>query len=572
MRKIFICFCIFLLGLFLGTKNDALCRWVKCCLKKNAGLHYAVTEHKPFVLIIPSYNNAEWVQRNVSSILEQKYDNFRVIYIDDASNDGTLAAVKSLVASYGQEHRVQIWHNETNKGAVENIYRAVHSCLDQEIVIICDGDDWLSHEQVLQRLNEKYADSHVWATYGSYIEYPNFSYTVANFASPLPSKIVSNNSIRSFSKKHWCISHMRTFYASLFKQIRLSDILFEGQYYDAAADVAFMIPLAEMAGEHLHFVEDIFYIYNRASPFNDNKLRAERQKCITAHILSLSPYSRVASPFVPQTSDDVHLIAFSFNRPLQLYSLLESLQRYGKNLHSISAIYRASSEDYEKGYAEVKLAFPQVRFLRQDGQPHNTFKPMLMKLLKESPEAFATCAVDDIILTDEIDFKEGARLLRKTGAYCFCYRLGHHVDYCYMLDEYQGIPALVQVEEDTFAWSFDQAQGDWNYKTTVDLGLYRKEELIQRWEKLAFVHPNSLEREWYLKEKKGGIGLCCREAKMVNIPMNKVNDSTNRYMNGYSAEELLSKFNEGLKIDIKDLHQIRNHSAHIDFDVQFVRR
>ena len=128
---------------------------------------------------------------------------------------------------------------------------------------------------MLQRLNEKYADPSVWATYGSYIEYPNYSYTVSNFASPLPSRVVAENAVRSFSKEHWCISHMRTFYAGLFKQIRLEDILFEGKYYDAAADVAFMIPMAEMAGEHLHFVEDIFYIYNRASPLNDNKLQAE---------------------------------------------------------------------------------------------------------------------------------------------------------------------------------------------------------------------------------------------------------------------------------------------------------
>jgi glycosyltransferase involved in cell wall biosynthesis len=572
MRKIFICTGIFLLGLFLGTKNAALSHWFKCCSKKQIVSRCAVTEHKPFVLIIPSYNNGEWVEKNLSSIFEQKYDNFRVIYIDDASNDRTLTAVKALVAAHGQEHRVQIWHNESNKGAVENIYRAAHSCLDQEIIIICDGDDWLSHAHVLQRLNEKYADPNVWATYGSYIEYPSYSYTVANFASPLPSKVVAKNTVRSFSKEHWCISHMRTFYAGLFKQIRLNDILFEGQYYDTAADVAFMIPLAEMAGEHLHFVEDIFYIYNRASPLNDNKLRGERQRRITAHILSLSPYSRLSSPFTVPACDDVHLIGFSFNRPLQLYAFLESVQRYAKNLSSISVIFRTSSDAYERGYAEVQRAFPLVRFLRQGHEAFDTFKPMLMKLLQESLEKYVTCAVDDIILTDEIDFKEGARLLGKTGAYCFCYRLGHHVNYCYSLDLKQGVPLLVQVDREAFAWSFDQGKGDWNYKTTLDLAIYRTEDLINQWKDLKFVHPNSLETAWYLKEKRSGIGLCCKEAKMVNIPINKVHISSNRHMNSYSPEELLSKFNEGLKIDIDGLHQMKNRSAHIEYDVQFIRR
>jgi glycosyltransferase involved in cell wall biosynthesis len=293
--KGFVCLILLAAGFALGKIPFA--QWWKQSVKPPASSLFAVKEHKPFVVIVPSFNNSEWVERNLRSIFEQKYDNFRVIYIDDASTDETLSKALKITADYNQQHRVQICHNASNRGAVENIYHAIYSCSDQEIMIICDGDDWLAHEHVLQRLNERYADPSVWATYGSYIEYPSYSYTVANFASPLPAKIIQNNAVREFSKEHWCISHMRTFYAGLFKQIRLEDIVYEGKYFDAAADVAFMIPMAEMAGEHLQFVEDILYIYNRASPLNDNKLRAERQRHITAHILSLHPYSRVSSPF-----------------------------------------------------------------------------------------------------------------------------------------------------------------------------------------------------------------------------------------------------------------------------------
>jgi glycosyltransferase involved in cell wall biosynthesis len=255
---------------------------------------FAVKEHKPFVLVIPSYNNAEWVEKNLRSLFEQKYDNFRIIYIDDASTDGTGASAQALTAAYGQEHRMQLCRNDSNRGAVENIYRAIHSCLDEEIIVICDGDDWLSHERVLQRLNEIYADPSVWATYGSYIEYPNYSYTVANFAAPLPPQVIEHNAVRSYSRKHWCISHMRTFCAGLFKQIKETDLLYEGKYYDVAADVAFMVPIAEMAKEHLRFIKDILYIYNRASPLNDNKVRYARQKLISDHILHLEPYAPVS--------------------------------------------------------------------------------------------------------------------------------------------------------------------------------------------------------------------------------------------------------------------------------------
>src|SRR3989304_6153185 len=44
---------------------------------------------KPIVVVIPSYNNKQWYQKNLDSVLTQNYHNFRIIFIDDASPDGT---------------------------------------------------------------------------------------------------------------------------------------------------------------------------------------------------------------------------------------------------------------------------------------------------------------------------------------------------------------------------------------------------------------------------------------------------------------------------------------------------
>lgn len=255
---------------------------------------FAVTEHKPFVVVIPSYNNSEWVEKNLRSVLEQKYDNYRVIYIDDASSDATYAQAKTLIENYQKTHLVTLIHNDHNRGALENIYRAVHSCDAHEIVVICDGDDWLAHDRVLERLNETYANPDVWLTYGSYIEYPNYSYTVANFSKELPRKVIDQHSVRTFSKKHWSLSHLRTFYADVFQQIKLADFLYEGQYLDAAADLAAMIPMVEMVGDHAQFINEVLYIYNRATPLNDHKLRAKRQQALADHILNAKPYERIA--------------------------------------------------------------------------------------------------------------------------------------------------------------------------------------------------------------------------------------------------------------------------------------
>ena len=59
-------------------------------------------EQKPIVVIIPSYKNAQWYQRNLDSVCFQNYSNYRIIYIDDCSPDGTA----DLVQSYIDEHNL----------------------------------------------------------------------------------------------------------------------------------------------------------------------------------------------------------------------------------------------------------------------------------------------------------------------------------------------------------------------------------------------------------------------------------------------------------------------------------
>ena len=45
---------------------------------------------KKIVVTIPSYNNRQWYARNLASVFAQDYnEEFRAIYIDDGSSDGT---------------------------------------------------------------------------------------------------------------------------------------------------------------------------------------------------------------------------------------------------------------------------------------------------------------------------------------------------------------------------------------------------------------------------------------------------------------------------------------------------
>lgn len=242
------------------------------------------SHNKSFVIITASYKNAEWYKRNLDSLFNQKYENYRIIYIDDASPDGTGALVQDYIHECDQEKRVTLICNKERLGAVANIYNAAHMCKPDEIILIVDGDDWLAHDNVLNKLNEIYQDSNVWATYGQFMWFP---FGLEGFAYPTSADVIENNNFRGAA---WNITHLRTYYAAVYQQIKKEDLLYEGRFYPMTGDLAVMYPIMEMCGAHTAFVPDIIYIYNAENSMNDNKVNIELQGKCGHHILCRAPY------------------------------------------------------------------------------------------------------------------------------------------------------------------------------------------------------------------------------------------------------------------------------------------
>lgn len=59
---------------------------------------YHISKYKemPICVVVPSYNNAakDRYFHNMNSILQQDYSNYRIIFIDDASDDRTGELIK----------------------------------------------------------------------------------------------------------------------------------------------------------------------------------------------------------------------------------------------------------------------------------------------------------------------------------------------------------------------------------------------------------------------------------------------------------------------------------------------
>lgn len=245
---------------------------------------------KPFVIIIPSFNNEQWYFNNLASVLLQKYDNYRIIYINDASSDNTAQLVQTFLAQYDIHHKCIFIDNKNRLGALANFYNAIHLCEPNEIIIMLDGDDWLAHEFVITHLNEEYQDPNVWITYGQFMEYPS---NRLGGARQLPEVVITKHAYREYD---WVTTHLRTFYAGLFHKIKSEDLKYNGAFFPMAWDLAIMFPILEMAGEHSKFMSEVLYIYNRATPINDNKVNAALQISLDQYIHKLPKYQRISNP------------------------------------------------------------------------------------------------------------------------------------------------------------------------------------------------------------------------------------------------------------------------------------
>ena len=527
-------------------------------------IHY----EKPMVVIVPSYNNSPYCKRNLRSIFDQKYDNFRVIYIDDASKDDTYDQVKQVLSTVRGDIPVSFIHNDVNRGALANLYNAIHSCHDDEIVITVDGDDHLAHEYVLEKLNRIYSNEAVWMTYGNFLNYPTFTQKPVTCKQIPPTVILDNK----FRHSEWVSSHLRTFYAGLFKKIKLRDFLFEGQFLPMGWDLAFMIPMLEMSGKHAQFVKDVLYMYNRENPISDHIKNLSLQSACAAFVTNLPSYTPLSSLDLSDTHDSsADLVIFSYDRPLQLFALLESVEKRAQNINKIHVIYRTGSPEYDQGYQKVFHRFPGAYPLHENS---SDFRSLFLQVVfnPSSHSDYVVFAVDDIILTRSIDFSQAIQALKKTKAYGFYLSNGHNLTNCYMKNQEQPLPPHITLDHGVFAWQFMHGEADWRYPNTLDMGLYKKSDIEKDLRKLTFYNPPTLESAWAHKSKRKHVGLFYKSSKSVNIPLNIVSPSTNRHNHLFTPQDLLTFFNQGLKIDIDPLLEIHNTSRHIEYTPQLIPR
>ena len=274
-------------------------------------------------------------------------------------------------------------------------------------------------------------------------------------------------------------------------------------------------------------------------------------------------------------NNQADMVVFSFDRPLQLYALLESLEKYVSHVNETHVIYRVSDATYDQAYNIVFKSFPKVLIHKQGDQSAKDFKPLTLKAAFDSPSSYVIFAVDDIIVKDYVDMSECIKHLEKQNAYRFFLRLGTNLRECYTMYRAQPLPPFKKLENDVYTWQFAQGRDDWGYPHTVDMTVYKKKSIEEHLRVMSYPNPNRLEGVWHgqAHSKMNAWGLCFKQSKIVNLPLNKVQTVfNNRAMNFVSVKELLSLFNAGKKMDIKPLEKVNNKAAHMEYTPTYIIR
>ena len=113
-------------------------------------------------IILPNFNSFEFIDETVQSIINQKYTNWKLIIVDDNSNQET----KSIIKKYEKLKKVKIFWLKKNKGAAYCRNFAINKTNSNFIAFI-DSDDVWGKNKLKKQIN--------------FMKKNNYSFTYTNY-------------------------------------------------------------------------------------------------------------------------------------------------------------------------------------------------------------------------------------------------------------------------------------------------------------------------------------------------------------------------------------------------------
>ncbi len=128
---------------------------------------FFMASRNPLVsVVMPTYNRVNLLPRAIQSILNQTYENFEFIIVDDASTDGS----KELLEMYAKKDpRIKILYNEKNRGISYSRNKGTDAAKGKYVAIM-DSDDYSFPERLKKHVDYLEKNDDVTALTALYFE------------------------------------------------------------------------------------------------------------------------------------------------------------------------------------------------------------------------------------------------------------------------------------------------------------------------------------------------------------------------------------------------------------------
>lgn len=220
-----------------------------------------INKNTNFTFIISSYNNENNILDNIYSILYQDYKNWDILYTNDASTDKTEDYLLNIIKEFNLENRITYIKNKINKKQSYNKFHMYKKSNKNNILVILDGDDWLSQNNVLSEINKTYNTKKCFMLYTAHKIFINNKID----------SITGNQSYDEETKKYgnyrlndkWLFGHIRTGYSWLYKMIPESYLKYKNEWLDRCTDMAENYCIAEISKHRIENITKACTIYNK---------------------------------------------------------------------------------------------------------------------------------------------------------------------------------------------------------------------------------------------------------------------------------------------------------------------
>lgn len=109
-----------------------------------------------FRIIMPNYNNSEWLDKSIGSVLGQTFQDFHFIFVDDMSTDGSREKMLKMLEGHKNcsalGNKAKLWNGGSrNVGLEAQIVSSMYT-------LFLDSDDWFASPTILQELHDFIVD------------------------------------------------------------------------------------------------------------------------------------------------------------------------------------------------------------------------------------------------------------------------------------------------------------------------------------------------------------------------------------------------------------------------------